>query len=650
MAERFRRSLDKRDPKRREDFLAQPEMASEVLKRARSVTRTDIANVDFSAVREDFVPYAPPQKMSPRVKLIAFYLPQYHPFPENDEWWGKGFTEWTNVGKAVPNFVGHYQPHCPIHFGYYDLRVPQVMEDQARVLKEYGLHGFSYYFYWFGGKILMETPLKAMLDNPKADAPFCFTWANENWTRRWDGAEENVLIAQKHSIEDSLALLRHFAVYFADPRYIRVDDKPLFIVYRADIIPDLKNIVAAWREEAKRLGFKGLYIVGAQSFGVTDPRPYGFDAAVEFPPHGMASDSIRHEVEIVNPDYTGPIYNYEQIVDNAVTRPEPSYKLFRTAMLSWDNTARRQNASHIMARFSVTKYAQWLSALCHRAAANPKYSDDEKLVFINAWNEWAEGTHLEPDRKHGFGYLQATYDTVASLGPVGWNIQELPATRRHDTGVILHVHYEETWPELKTQLDRIGPHDLYVTTTSTAIAERIRADRPDAWVELVENRGRDIRPFLSVLRRIRPLGYRSICKLHSKKSAYRADGEALRQAIIDSLVSGNCPNLFAADPRLGLVAPKGSYIPHTDKSETYNGANVAALSQVLGFPFKRDRFPAGSMFWFRPEALEVLDKIDLDACWGVENGLADGTWAHAIERIFAVAAQHAGYHVIETTA
>lgn len=417
MVTRFRNSLSKRDPGFDHDLRDARRRSDAVSQKAEKSRKKDgILKIRVSTVDEGFVPYGPPAPINPQVRLIAFYLPQFHPFPENDAWWGKGFTEWTNVGKAQPNFVGHYQPHCPIHFGYYDLRIPSVMEDQAKVLKEYGLYGFSYYFYWFAGKILLEEPLKAMLANPRIDAPFCFTWANENWTRRWDGLEQDVLIAQNHSREDSLALLRHFAQYFADPRYIRIDARPVFIVYRANIIPDITAIVTAWREEAVKLGFPGLYLIAAQSFDMTDPTPYGFDAAVEFPPHQVKAVDIIGEVEIANDDFTGKVFDYEAVVDGAVTKPEPDYKLFRTSMLSWDNTARKQNASHIMARFSVTAYAQWLSALCHRVSRNPKYTGDEKIVFINAWNEWAEGTHLEPDRKHGFGYLKATRDVVAALG------------------------------------------------------------------------------------------------------------------------------------------------------------------------------------------------------------------------------------------
>lgn len=401
-ARRFKNSARKRDPKRRWD-------------EAGAVTGTPTGDHADAKGNNNFVPYGPPSPIVPNVRLIAHYLPQFHPFEENDRWWGKGFTEWANVGKAVQNYPGHYQPHCPIHFGYYDLRLPEIMAEQSKVAREYGVSGFSYYFYWFDGKTLMERPLQQMLARPEIDMPFCFTWANENWTRRWDGREHDVLIRQVHSLDDSRALLRHIQPYMMDPRYIRIDGKPVFIVYRANIIPDILQTTEAWRAEARKLGFPGLYLIAAQSFDIGDPRPLGFDAACEFPPHQVLRKEITDKMRVSNPDFAGSILDYEVAVGGELEKPEPDYKLFRSTMLSWDNTARNQDGPRVFERFSIPLYRKWLSHLCSQALARPKYAPDEKIVFINAWNEWAEGTHLEPDRKFGFAYLQATYDALAEL-------------------------------------------------------------------------------------------------------------------------------------------------------------------------------------------------------------------------------------------
>lgn len=366
-------------------------------------------------VDEGFVPYGPPAPLDPAVRLLAYYLPQFHPFPENDAWWGKGFTEWSNVGKALPNYPGHYQPHCPIHFGYYDLRIPSVMEEQARVARAYGIGGFSFYFYWFAGKVLMHEPLEAMLANPKVDIPFCLTWANENWTRRWDGREEDVLIAQDHSPADSLAFLNHVARYFRDPRYIRIDGKPVLLVYRVEIIPEIRKIADLWRDEMLKLGFDGIYLIAVQAGAVSDPRPYGFDAAAEFPPNGLRPAPITAKMDITNPDFAGKVLDYVEARDIALSRPEPDYRLFRGAMLSWDNTARRQDSPTIFHNFSCTAFRDWLIPLIQREVEAKNRTPEDRIVLVNAWNEWAEGSHLEPDRKHGFGYLQAVHDALCQV-------------------------------------------------------------------------------------------------------------------------------------------------------------------------------------------------------------------------------------------
>ncbi len=612
----------------------------------------DIPVIQFDQVDEEFVPYKNHPKVDSAIKLIAFYLPQYHPFPENDEWWGKGFTEWSNVCKARPNYVGHYQPHLPIHFGYYDLRVPEVMEEQARLAGAYGISGFNYYFYWFAGKILMDTPLEMMLANPKVDIPFCLTWANENWTRRWDGQEQDVLIAQKHGVDDSLAFIRHLIKYFKDDRYIKVDGKPVLIVYRADIIPDIASVARLWREEVCSYELPGLYLICAQTFGIKSPEAFGFDAAMEFPPHTACSRSVNDRVTISNPTFTGTVYDYEQVAENAVRAAEPEYKLFRSVMLSWDNTARKQDNSHIFHRFSLLRYKQWLSSSCMRVLNTDKYQHDEKFVFINAWNEWAEGTHLEPDRRHGYGYLQATYDVASNLdAQVCSRLRMNGAARQHALAAIVHLHYLDTWPDMRAQLSALSDAgcDLYVSVTQKELVDEVLRAFPEAFVSLVDNRGRDILPFLGMLARIIDLGYTSVCKVHGKKSSYRKDGDKIRGEIFGALIgsAGNiqqCVSRFEADRSLGMLVPEGYLLAHSVRNMTYNQAHVLALCEQLGIDYRADVFPAGSMFWFRAEALRRLSKVQ-DTDFSLESGLCDGTLPHAIERVFCLLAEASGYRV-----
>ena len=293
------------------------------------------------------------------LRAIAFYLPQYHPIPENDEWWGKGFTEWRNVAKAKPLFPGHYQPHIPADLGFYDLRLEETRIAQAELAREYGIHGFCYYHYWFNGKRLLERPLEDMLKSGKPDFPFCICWANENWTRRWDGEDQHILMKQEYSEEDDRHHIRELFRIFEDKRYIRINGKPLFLVYRTENIPDPGRTAEVWREEARKAGIGELYLVRVESIGQTDPRLIDFDASVEFAPDWnnrgprITANDLNLDKWLVR---TGKIdelceknylHYYDELASRMMNKPVPDYTWFRCVTPSWDNSARRQEGAHI---------------------------------------------------------------------------------------------------------------------------------------------------------------------------------------------------------------------------------------------------------------------------------------------------------------
>lgn len=341
-----------------------------------------------------------------KTKVLAFYLPQFHPIPENDAWWGKGFTEWTNVARGRPMFAGHRQPFLPGELGFYDLRVPEVRERQAELARAAGIHGFCYHHYWFNGRRVLERPLAEVLASGSPDFPFCVCWANENWTRRWDGHEQEVLLRQQHTLAGDRRFILDLMPYLEDPRHVRVDGRPVIVVYRPDLMADARDTAAVWRDECRRAGVGDIHLCAVQ-FRTTDPGPLGFDAAVEFPPHHFPAPEITKRVPGMDPDFGGSVFDYEAGVHELVRTPRrAAYRLYRGVMPSWDNTARRMEHAIVHRGATPELYEAWL-----RSAINQRQPDDgvrENLVFVNAWNEWAEGTVLEPRKDLGDAYLQAT--------------------------------------------------------------------------------------------------------------------------------------------------------------------------------------------------------------------------------------------------
>ena len=344
-----------------------------------------------------------------RFRLIAFYLPQYHPIPENDSWWGKGFTEWTSVAKAKPLFRGHYQPHLPADLGFYDLRLSEARSAQAQLAREHGIYGFCYYHYWFNGKLLLERPFNDVLASGQPDFPFCLCWANENWTRAWDGLEHDILIAQRYHVEDDRRHIHWLIEAFRDRRYIRVDGKPLLLVYRVSNLPDPLQTASLWREEAHRAGIGELYLATVESLlnDRIDPIRIGFDAAVEFQPDwsNLGFSWRRLGFPWRRLDRTVRIYDYPSIINKALQKAKPQYRRFPCVTPAWDNTPRRIQNAVVFSGSTPEFYQGWLTQILENfTPASP----EENLVFVNAWNEWGEGAHLEPCQKWGRAYLEAT--------------------------------------------------------------------------------------------------------------------------------------------------------------------------------------------------------------------------------------------------
>jgi len=362
-------------------------------------------NIDFSEYK-------------PKVKAIAFYLPQFHRIPENDNWWGEGFTEWTNTSKAQPYFNGHYQPREPHDdFGYYNLTNPEIIKRQVLLAKQHGIFGFCFYYYWFSGKRLLEKPLDLLLEHPEIDINFCLCWANENWTRRWDGQDDEILIKQNYSIEDSYNFIMDIKKYIIDKRYIKKDEKPVILVYNPSLIPNTGEVFNLWRTYAANNGIGEIVIWICRTFGhnaislnITDK----IDGEIEFPPHGLP---VFYNKYFDSKGKISSIYDYKEIVDSLILEKKKKcnhlLNIYRTSMLGWDNYARKANEWITYAGFTLNCFYSWVKFIVNDAYE--KYDENNAFIFINAWNEWAEGTYLEPDKKYGYANINTFSKAICGL-------------------------------------------------------------------------------------------------------------------------------------------------------------------------------------------------------------------------------------------
>lgn len=360
------------------------------------------------------------------MKTIAFYLPQFHAIPENDEWWGKGFTEWVNVKKAKPLFEGHYQPRIPLGENYYNLLNPETLRWQTKIAKEYGLYGFCFYHYWFDGHMLLEKPMEMLLEDKTIDFPFCVCWANEHWTKAWVSKQDNILIAQRYGERKEWE--EHFNYllpFFKDERYIKTNEKPLVVIYRPDLIECLNDMLDCWQELAVKNGLGGLEFAYQQiQFDIQkDKDDSRFTYNIEYQPNYANYDLSHNEfaflkkvkrwltpilqkiginIEQVRPQ--GLIKrDYDEVWNAILNRTPSSEKSVPGAFVDWDNTPRKQEKGSAFLGVSPEKFEKYMTEQIHRT--KEIYKKD--MLFLFAWNEWAEGGYMEPDEKYGYGYLEA---------------------------------------------------------------------------------------------------------------------------------------------------------------------------------------------------------------------------------------------------
>ena len=365
--------------------------------------------------------------MKKNARVIAFYLPQFHPIPENDKWWGKGFTEWTNVGKAKKLYREHNQPRVPADLGYYDLRLPETLVAQSEMARHAGVEGFAYWHYWWAGKQLLEKPFQAMLDNPKATLPFCLAWANESWSGIWHGKPKHLLMEQTYpGIEDHTKHFYSILPALKDERYIRVENKPLFLLYRPLEMPHVKEYLNHWNELAKKEGLPGIYFVGinhALQKELREIQALGFDGVNTY----RLSEACRkisgrylYAIKLRMLEKVGGLklnrYEYSKVMQNMFTQEDAQKNIFPTVMPQWDNSPRSGRRGLILHGANPEKFGNHLDKALSLVKGRP---EEKRIVFLKSWNEWAEGNYVEPDQEFGWQYLDTLRKKILGLDPIG---------------------------------------------------------------------------------------------------------------------------------------------------------------------------------------------------------------------------------------
>lgn len=374
------------------------------------------------------------------MKIIAFYVPQYHVIPENDEWWGKGFTEWVNVKNGKPLFDGHYQPRIPLEKNYYDLSDPATLQWQADLANKYGVYGFCFYHYWFGGKLLLEKPMEMLLEHKEISINYCACWANEPWTNAWRAGEDvKVLMPQRYGNKDEW--IKHFNYllpFFKDDRYIKVDGKPILIIYRSEIIDPLEPMIECLNEEAKKNGFEGLTFISQHpsSLQQSESRKALFSYNIMFEPinsyqyssvaqshatlkkikrkiSNVLEKHTKFNLNNINP-YGLQKLDYDETWELIIGAENFDEKSLPGGFVDWDNTPRRGNRGKVYHGASPEKFEHYMELLINKA--KNEYKKD--MIFITAWNEWGEGSYLEPDEKYAFGYLEAINNALKKTGEI----------------------------------------------------------------------------------------------------------------------------------------------------------------------------------------------------------------------------------------
>lgn len=592
-------------------------------------------------------------------RLLAVYLPQFHKIPLNENTWGKGFTEWTNVASASAGFVGQQQPILPADLGFYDLDRPEKIKEQIDLAKKYGIHGFMFYYYWFSGEKIMNNPIDSFMSHKEWDFNLMICWANENWTKRWDGMDNEIIIGQKYNDDDPLRFIEDVAPILNDKRYITIDGKrPILAVYRPSAIANIDEYAAVWRKYFRDTYGKELYLIVGNNHADDDPRKYGFDALYDFSPGsviwgGAASDFANIPEEEygskkLDPNFYGSVVDYRKIALDgrldAIDRYD--FPTFQAVLPHWDNHARKKGKhTHALINSTPEVYASWLDRVLQKAVQKQK----APIVFINAWNEWAEGAMLEPTLHLGHANLLRTAEVLSKYSNNRANektfpVLSTPKSQSAKIAVVIHLFYPELWGILTEKLDSIDQDfDIFVTIPEKHKGLNLAYKNHKITIVPVPNWGRDILPFLHVVRKVRAAGYEYVLKLHSKKSKQisRADANYWLRTSLDALLANklSVKNILKKlDSSAKIVGVKEFAVKMS------LGGDIGLKDRIYEYYAQKDAkkivknidkfvFSAGSMFWARTDAFdEILSRHIVADDFELEYGQLWNTLAHFLER------------------
>ena len=591
------------------------------------------------------------------IKTIALYLPQYHSIKENDKWWGKGFTEWKNVKKAKSLYKGHHQPRIPgdetNYLGYYNLTNPETIKKQVKLAKSHGIYGFGIYYYWFSGKRLLELPLNILLNNKDIIIKFFLIWANENWTKRWDGKDDEILIKQDYKEIDSENFIKDIMIYLKDERYIRINEKVIIGIYEPMKIPNIEKNLSIWRKKAREFGIGELYIiVTLNQYEIKDfDKMKSINAIYQFSPRDSLTFNIKNNEKFL---YTATLYkefdnNYSNSID-----------FYKGSMLEFDNSARKKKDYVIFQNYSPEQFYMLNRKIIEWTKL--KYNNANKFVFVNAWNEWGEGTYLEPDEKYGYASINALSKAIFNISYNNniYNLSHLMVIPK--IAIQAHIYYEDLIIEMINKINNIPvKYDLFISTNSIKTKNQINShikqlsNVNNYEILIFENKGRDVLPLLLQLNAKVIKKYKYFCHIHTKKTTFTNFGDDWRKYLLENLIGSKdiiseILTDYENNDKLGFIFPENYYKVLLEYGNELTKNDKYYMNYLLKQIDKNKKvgklidFPAGNMFWARVQAVFQIFNIDIYKQFPTEKYQADGTIMHAIERIWLFLVKMNGFY------